>query len=139
MTEDRHDILPRIIALLLGLALLAERVARRPLALRLTICDILLPALFAALTLIDFPDDSRLSQTVQQTLDSSENGDSAAALIHLAMVLRAIAAVLMHECLTNGTPRSDRANHAITLSLSLDSRPMRRRFMNGIGFVHDTS
>ena len=113
MTEHRHDILPRIIALLLSLAMIAERVARYPLARRLSLCDVLLPAHYAALTLIDFPDDDALPHTLQQTPNVSETGGSAATLIHLAMVFRASAAVLMHACLTNGSPRSTELSNLV--------------------------
>ncbi len=139
MREERHDILPRIIALLLSLAMIAERVARHPLALRLTLCDILLPAQFAALTLLDFPDDDGRSHTLQQTPNVPETGGSATTLIHLAMVFRAIAAVLMHACLTSGTPRSAKPRYALALSLNLPARPVRRCLPNSLGFVHDTS
>ena len=94
---------------------------------------------YAALTLLDFPDDDARSHTLQQTPNVPETGDSAATLIHLAMVFRAIAAVLMHACLTSGTPRSTKPRHALALSLKLASRPTRSRIPNWIGFVHDTS
>lgn len=138
MTQERHDILPRIIALLLGLALIAERAASRPLFERLWLLRFLFRAQCAALTLIDVPQNSPLSHTVQHTLECSDDGDSIATLYHLAIVLRAIAAVLMHACLTEGTPRACRANHAIALSLNLHAHS-ERRLPNQIGLVHDTS
>ncbi len=139
MTEERHDILPRIIALLLSLAMLAERAASRPLAVRLRMCQVCLLAQYAALTLMDFPDDGDLTQTLLETPDFSETGDSVGTLFHLAMVFRAVAAVLMHACLTSGTPRSHTPRYALVLSLKLPVRPVRRCFQNSIGFVHDTS
>jgi hypothetical protein len=121
VTVERHDILPRTIALLLSLALLAERAALRPLAARLTMCQILLRGWHAALFLIDWPEDAELSQSVQNTLDCSQHRDSTAMLLHLAIVFRAIAAVLMHACLTGGTIRRQIPRHAIALSLNLSA------------------
>ncbi len=139
MTEERHDMLPRIIALLLSLALLAEHAASRPLAERLRICHVFLLAHYAALTLIRFPDEDTLSATLRETPDFSEGGGGIGTLFHLAMVFRAVAAVLMHACLTNGMPRGIKPRHALALSVKLPLHPVRRRFQNSIGFVHDTS
>jgi hypothetical protein len=136
VTAERHDILPRTIALLLGLALFAERAALRPLGPRLAMCQILLPGWHAALFLIDMPEDAELSQSVQHALDCSQHRDSTAMLLHLAIVFRAIAAVLMHACLTGGTIRRQIPRHAIMLSLNL---PACRRLHSTIWPALDTS
>jgi hypothetical protein len=136
VTVERHDILPRTIALLLGLALLAERAALRPLGPRLAMCQILLRGWHAALFLIDWPEDAELSQSVQNTLDCSQHRDSTVMLLHLAIVFRAIAAVLMHACLTGGTIRRQMPHYSIMLSLNL---PARRRLHNTIWPAPDTS
>ena len=62
-----HDILARIVALLLGLAALAEWAASRPLAVRLAILWIVLPAQHAALTLLDIPADDADPRPSQQS------------------------------------------------------------------------
>ncbi len=134
-----NNILPRIIALLLSLAMLAERAAPRPPAVQLYMCHVFLPAQNAALTLIDFPDDGVLTQTLHETPDFLGSSGGAGTLLHIAMVFRAVAAVLMHACLAGGTPRSHTPRYALVLSLKLPARPVRRRFQNSIGFVHDTS
>jgi hypothetical protein len=134
-----HNILPRLIVLLLSLALLAKRAASRPLAVRLRICHAFLPAQYAALTLVDFPDDGALVQTLQQTPDFAETGDGVGTLLHLAMVFRAVAAMLTHACLSNGVPRPLTPRYAVALLLKLSVRPVRRRLPNSIDFVHDTS
>jgi hypothetical protein len=119
VTVERHDILPRTIALLLGLALFAERAALRPLAARLAMCQILLPGWRAALLLIDWPEeDADKSQSVQNALDCSQHSDSTAMLLHLAIVFRAIAAITMHACLTGGTTRRQTPLFAIVLRLN---------------------
>jgi hypothetical protein len=136
VTVERHDILPRTIALLLGLALFAERAALRPLAARLAMCQILLPGWHAALLLIDWPEDADKSQSVQNALDCSQHSDSSAMLLHLAIVFRAIAAVLMHACLTGGTTRRQTQHFAIMLSLNF---PACRRLHRTIRPAPDTS
>ncbi len=98
-----------------------------------------LPAQYAALTLMDFPDEGDLSAILRETPDFSETGDSTVTLFHLAMVFRAVAAVLIHACLTNGTPRSLTPRYAVALSVKLPVRPVRRLFQNRVGFVHDTT
>jgi hypothetical protein len=136
VTVERHDILPRTIALLLGLALFAERAALRPLAARLAMCQILLPGWRAALFLIDLPEDPELSDSVLDALDCSQHRDSSAMLLHLAIVFRAIAAVLMHACLTGGRIRRQTPHHAIAPSLNLSAR---RSLHNTIWPAPDTS
>jgi hypothetical protein len=136
VTAERHDILPRIIMQLLSLALYAERAALRPLGHRLAMCEILLPGWRAALLLIDLPEDADQSLSLQHALDCSQHRDSTAMLLHLAMVFRVIAAVLIHACLTRGTMRRQMPCHAITLSLNL---PAHCRSCNAIGVIHDTS
>jgi hypothetical protein len=131
--------MPRIIVLLLSLAMLSERAASRPLAVRLCICHAILPAQYAALTLMDFPEGGDLTQTLLETPDFAETGDGVCTLFHLAMVFRAVAAVLAHACLTNGTPRSIMPCHAAVLSVKLPVRPERRRLPNSTGFAPDTS
>jgi ABC-type Fe3+ transport system permease subunit len=133
---ERYDILPRTIALLLGLALFAERAALRPLAARLAMCQILLPGWHAALFLIDWPEDADKSQSAHHALDCSQHNDSTAMLLHLAIVFRAIAAVLMHACLTGGTIRRQIPRHAVALSLNLSAC---RRLHNTTWPAPDTS
>jgi hypothetical protein len=133
-----HNILPRIIALLLSLAMLAERAASRPLAVRFYMCRLFLPAQYAALTLMDFPDDGDLTQTLHEMPDLSVTGGGVDTLLHLALVFRAVAAVLMHACLTGGTPRSLMPRYALALSVKRPAQPV-RRLPNRIGVVHDTS
>lgn len=138
MTEERHDILPRIIALLLGLALHAERATLHPLATRLAMCQVLLRGWHMALSVIDFPEDAELTQSVsvQHAFDCSQHRDSTAMLLHLAIFFRVIAAVLMHACLSGGTIRRQTPHYAITLGLN---HPAHRDFYRAIGFVPDTS
>jgi hypothetical protein len=136
VTAVRYDNLPRIIALLLSLALYAERAALRPLFARLAMCEILLPGWQAALFLIELPEDPELSGSMEDALDCSQHRDSTAMLLHLALVFRAIAAVLMHACLTGGTIPLQRPRHQIKLSLNVKAR---RRICGALGFVPDTS
>jgi hypothetical protein len=136
VTAERHDILPRTIALLLGLALLAERAALRPLAAQLAMYQILLPGWRAALFLIELPEDPELSDSVLDALDCSQHRDSTAMLAHLALVFRAIAAVLTHACLTGGKMWRQTPHFAIMPSLSLSAR---RRLHSTIWPAPDTS
>jgi hypothetical protein len=164
--DCNHAILARIAALLLSFALLAERAASSPLAVRLSVCRILLPAhYFTALALLDVPDGDAGSLPVRQapgadgpgtpeipeTLRTPETlpapgtdtdtvtGDETDTLLCLALAFRAIAALLIDACLTDGLPRSRKARYRVIGSLACSARPPQRRFWNGFGLVHDTS
>lgn len=130
-----HDIPARIVALLLGLAALAEQAALRPPAVRLTLLWILLPAHRVALTLLDIPADDHDPQPSQQTPPAIGNGIGA--LSHLAVSFRAIAALLLHAWL-NG-PASHRPRHTMAISRTLPAGHPRRRFPGRAGMIHDTS
>jgi hypothetical protein len=136
VTAVRYDNLPRIIALLLSLALYAERAALRPLFARLAMCEILLPGWHAALFLIELPEDAEQSQSMLDALDCSQHHDSTAMLLHLAMVFRLIAAILIHACLTGGAMRRQMPRYTITRRLNL---PAPRRLYSAIGLNPDTS
>lgn len=125
-----HDVLARIVALLLGLAMLAERTASRPRAARLCALQILLPAQHAVLDLMDMPaDDDDLPSAM----------DDAGALLHLAVIFRALAALVVHACLTESVPARDAARYAFVRSIAFPIRPARLRFLSWVGLVHDTS
>ena len=65
--------------------------------------------------------------------------DGGGTFVRLAMVFRAVAAALMHACLTNGMPRQITPRHVILLLLNRAARPLPRCSPDAIGFVHDTS
>ncbi|MCV3241657.1 hypothetical protein [Mesorhizobium sp. ZC-5] len=134
-----HDILARIVALLLGLASLAERAALRPLAVRLTLLWILLPAHCVALRLLDIPADAADPHPSKQTPAPPEIGDGTGALFHLAISFRATAALLLHAWLNGGVPTPHTPRHATALSRTCPSGPSRRRFLGWVGMVRDTS
>jgi hypothetical protein len=155
--DCNNAIFARIAALLLSLALLAERAASRPLAARLRVCHVLMHAHdYAALVLLDCPEDEAASQPVRQapgadgpgnpetpaapgTDTDTDTGDETGTLLCLALAFRAIAALLIHACLTEGLARSRNARHRVTRSPTCFARPPQRRFWNGFGLVHDTS
>ena len=134
-----HDILARIVALLLGLAMLAERAASRPLAVRLATLWIVLPAQHAALTLLDVAADDADPRPSQPTPAPSETDDDIKTLLHLALSFRAIAALLLHACLNDRLPASHRPRHTIALSRTCPVGPSRLRILGWVGMVHDTS
>ena len=134
-----HDMLARIVALLLSLAALAECAASRPPAVRLAILWIVLPARHAALTLLDIPADDADARPSRQTPAPPEIGDDIGALLHLAVSLRAIAALLLHACLNDGVPASQGPRYMAALSRTFPGDPSPRRFLGWVGMVHDTS
>lgn len=134
-----HDMLARIVALLLGLAVLAERAVSRPPAVRLTLLWILLPAHCVALRLLDIPADAADPHPSKQTPAPPEIGDGTGALFHLAAGFRATAALLLHACLNDGVPASLGPRHAAEPSRTFPAGPSLHRFLGWIGMVHDTS
>lgn len=134
-----HDIPARIVALLLGLAVLAERAALRPPAVRLNLLWILLPAHCVALRLLDIPADAADPHPSKQTPAPPEIGDGTGALFHLAISFRATAALLLHAWLNGGVPTLHTPRHATALSRTCPVGPARCRFPGWVGMVHDTS
>lgn len=132
-----HDILARIVALLLGLAMLAERAALRPLAVRLALLWILLPAHCVALRLLDIPADAADPHPSKQA--RPEIGDGTGALFHLAISFRATAALLLHAWLNGGVPTLHTPRHTPALSRRFPVGPAPRRFLGWMGMLHDTS
>jgi len=102
--DAHHDVLARIVALLLGLAMLAERAASRPSGVRLAVLHILMPARHAALALMDL---SAEGDDAPASLASHDEG----ALLHLAIIFRAVAAFVLqmalNECASKPGTASD--------------------------------
>ena len=101
---DRHwaierNHIRRIVALLFALALLAERAAARPLAVRMSVHALLLNAQFAALTLFLAP--AEIAAACEASLQAEPRNGRAAEprdLIRTAAGLRALAILLAAGC-----------------------------------------
>ncbi|MCV0396406.1 MAG: hypothetical protein K5872_03450 [Rhizobiaceae bacterium] len=83
----------RVVALLLSLAMLAERAAARPAAVRLFVHSLLLGAEFAALTLFIEPAEIEACAARQ-----APRGTEPCDLIRMAVGLRALAILLAVHC-----------------------------------------
>lgn len=89
----------RIVALLLALALLAERAAARPRAVRMSVHALLLNARFAALTLFLEPEE--IAAAYEASIEAEPRSGRAAEpcdLIRIAVGLRALAMLLAAGC-----------------------------------------
>ena len=109
---DRHtttelDVIKRIVALLLALALLAERAAARPLAVRIYVHSLLLNAQFAALKLFVEPAEIE-ADAAREASPGIERPTEPCDLIRIAVGLRALAMLLAAGCAAlsrGGLPR----------------------------------
>ena len=126
-----HDIMPSIVALLLNLALLAERGASENPAMRAELFWILLPAHRAVLTLLAA--DSVEPEADLQASFTIDDTASESLLVVLAIRFRFIA-MLIYASLNRA-----RSSNAMALPQSLPLRHFERRHRDSAGIAADTS
>ena len=135
--KSEQDLLAHIAALLLSLALLAERATGHAAARRFVL-SVLLPAHRAALTMLDVATDDRdlPSPACVPALSGINDRTCQNLLAQLAVSFRLIAAVLLQACLTASRPRAMR--HPRTRVRAAPACLAAGHLLRGSGF-HDTS